>query len=186
MEGRVVAMAHWRRLGAVGTDRCTLSRAEHGWLLTGQATWQENGAEVSLLYSVRCEPDWATLSADITGERAGAPVELRIQSGPEGWLLNDVPQPDTVGCVDLDLSFTPATNLLPLRRLAPDGTAPVPVRAAWLVPSLDRLQPLEQSYTPCEDGAITYASANFQARLEVHPSGFVTHYPGLWEGWVDG
>lgn len=182
MAGHVVAMAHWRRLDRPGTDRCTLDRAAHGWLLSGQATWQEDGKDSALLYTVRCDPDWVTLSADITGEHAGAPVALRIASGPDGWRLNDVPQPGLEGCTDIDLSFTPATNLLPLRRL----TAPAPLRAAWLVPTLDRLAPLEQSYTPCEDGAIAYASPNFQARLEVHPSGFVTHYPGLWDGWVDG
>lgn len=184
MSGRVLAMAHWRRLDGEGTDRCTLARAEHGWLLTGQATWQEAGAAASLLYTVRCDPDWLTLSADITGERAGRPVELRIQSGPEGWAMNGVAQPETAGCTDIDLSFTPATNLLPLRRLAPEVA--VPVRTAWLVPDLDRLALLEQSYAPQEDGSIAYASANFEAQLQVHPSGFVTRYPGLWEGWVDG
>ncbi|MGD9866255.1 MAG: putative glycolipid-binding domain-containing protein, partial [Pseudodonghicola sp.] len=158
-------------------------RAEQGWLLTGQASWTEAGAEVSLLYGVRCDPDWATLSADITGECGGVPVALRIQSGPEGWRLNDVLQPAVAGCLDLDLSFTPATNLLPLRRLAPEGTAQV--RAAWLVPALDRLELLEQRYTPCGAGAVDYASDIFRARLGLHPSGFVTHYPGLWEGWVD-
>lgn len=186
MSGRVLAMAHWRRLDGAGTDRCTLARAEHGWLLSGQANWQQDGAEVSLLYSVRCAPDWATLSADITGERGGAEVALRILSGSDGWRLNDAIQPEVAGCVDLDLSFTPATNLLPLRRLAADGAGPVRVRAAWLVPSLDRLASLDQSYCPCADGTIAYASENFQAGLTVHPSGFVTKYPGLWDGWVDG
>ncbi|TDK51076.1 putative glycolipid-binding domain-containing protein [Antarcticimicrobium luteum] len=184
MPGRALAMAHWRRLDGEGTDRCTLARAENGWLLTGQVHWQEGGEESSLLYTVRCGPDWATLSADIAGERAGAPVALRILSGPQGWRMNGVEQPGTAGCTDIDLSFTPATNLLPLRRLMPEG--PVPVRAAWLVPGLDRLAPLEQSYCPQEDGSVAYTSANFEARLEVHPSGFVTRYPGLWEGWVDG
>lgn len=182
MPGHVVAMAHWRRLDRPGTDRCTLDRAEHGWLLSGQATWQEHGAETTLLYTVRCDPEWRTLSADITGDLAGAAVALRITSGPDGWRLNGVPQPEVAGCTDIDLSFTPATNLLPLRR----QSAPAPLRAAWLVPSLDRLAPLEQSYTPCGDGTIAYASPNFQARLAVHPSGFVTRYPGLWDGWVDG
>ena len=185
MAGGVVAMAHWRRLDGVGTDRCTLARAEHGWLLTGQANWQEVGAEAALIYTVRCWPDWATLSADITGERGGAPVELRILRDPEGWRLNEVAQPDVAGCADIDLSFTPATNLMPLRRLAPGQDRPLPVRAAWLVPALDRLAPLEQSYRPCGAGTVAYASANFRAKLDVHPTGFVTHYPGLWDGWVD-
>jgi len=185
MPGRTVAMAHWRRLDGDGTDRCTLSRADQGWLLTGQADWREAGVEHSVLYTVRCGLDWATLSADITGERGGEVVELRIQAGPEGWRLNDVPQPAVAGCVDIDLCFTPATNMLPLMRLSAGAEGLSRLRAAWLVPGFDRLECLDQSYAPCGQGAVDYASANMQARLEVHPSGFVTRYPGLWDGWVD-
>ena len=179
-----VARAHWRRLDRDGTDRCTLAAVEHGWILTGQAVWQEAG-EVALSYAVRCDPDWRTLSADIAGHRAGRDVALRIVRTPEGWVMNDVPQPGLGDCGDIDLSFTPATNLMPLRRL-PTGIDPQPVRAAWLVPGLDRLQLLDQSYARTDDdGQISYSSPGFAARLAMHPSGFVTSYPGLWDGWVD-
>lgn len=186
MPARVLAMAHWRRLDGEGTDRCTLAQAGHGWLLTGQAHWQDGDVETSLLYTVRCDPEWMTRSADITGERAGAPVSLRILSGPAGWTMNGVAQPEAAGGTDIDLSFTPATNLLPLRRRLPDGAAALPVRAAWLGPDLDCLTRLEQSYAPQADGSVIYATPRFAAQLAVHPSGFVTRYPGLWDGWVDG
>ena len=48
---------------------------------------------------------------------------------PHGdWKLNDVPVPELAHCVDLDLGFTPATNLMQLRRLQPDSTARRPMR----------------------------------------------------------
>lgn len=181
----IAAMAHWRRLDGAGTDRCTLARADHGWLLTGRAVWLEDEMETALTYAVRCDPDWRSLSADVTGTRGGAEIGLRIAQAGDAWLLNDVPQPDLGGCIDLDLSFTPATNLLPLRRLPLDAGDPCPVGAAWLVPGLDRLERLDQTYARAYDGAVNYASPGFSARLTVHPSGFVTVYPGLWDGWVD-
>jgi uncharacterized protein len=183
-QSSTIAMAHWRRTDQDGTDRCTLSRVDHGWMLTGQAIWHEQGP-VSLNYVVRCDEDWHTFSADVAGTRSGQKVALRLLKGSQGWTLNDTLQPDTAACADIDLSFTPATNLLPLRRLTFENATPKPVRAAWLVPDLDRIQPLDQTYARSEDGAFTYASANFTAQLEIHPSGFVTRYPGLWEGWVD-
>ncbi|MFV0514066.1 MAG: putative glycolipid-binding domain-containing protein [Jhaorihella sp.] len=178
------AMAHWRRLDRQGTDRCTLGRTDQGWMLTGQAVWREDG-EVALTYAVRCNRHWHTLSADITGTHAGREIGLRILRTPEGWQMNDTSQPDVADCTDIDLSFTPATNLLALRRLALDGPAPQPVSAAWLPPDLARLRRLDQTYARVGDGRIDYASPGFSARLSVHDSGFVTQYPGLWEGWVD-
>ncbi|MCB1340371.1 MAG: putative glycolipid-binding domain-containing protein [Pseudooceanicola sp.] len=181
-----VCTAHWRRLDGEGTDRCTLGAADHGWLLSGQAVWREAGVETSLSYAVRCDPAWASLSADIAGHQGGKPIALRLLRTGPGWTLNGALQPGTQGCVDLDLSFTPATNLLPLRRLSIDGPVPVQVTAAWLVPDLDRMEPLPQTYSRLDEGDFAYTSPGFTSRLTVHPSGFVTHYAGLWEGWVDG
>ncbi|MFT4959266.1 MAG: hypothetical protein ACI92Z_000339 [Paracoccaceae bacterium] len=183
-QGGIIAMAHWRRLDRVGTDRCTLSRGDHGSIMTGQAIWQDNDA-TSLDYVVCCDEEWRTLSADIVGTCADQPVALRLARGPQGWTLNETLQPGTAHFTDIDLSFTPATNFLPLRRLTFGKAMPIQVHSAWLVPDLCQIQRLDQTYTRLAAGAFTYASANFTAELETHPSGFVTRYPGLWEGWVD-
>lgn len=180
-----VCTAHWRRIDGEGTDRCTLGSAEHGWLLSGQAAWREEEVETELSYAVRCDREWRSLSADIAGRRGEEEIALRLLRGEEGWTLNGVLQPETGGCVDLDLCFTPATNLLPIRRLVPDGPVPVPVVAAWLVPSLDAMRPLAQSYTRIDEDDYAYDSTGYSTRLRVHPTGFVTQYSGLWEGWVD-
>lgn len=183
-QSNTIAMAHWRRLDQDGTDRCTLSRVDHGWILTGQAVWRDKG-EVSLSYVVRCDANWRTSSADVAGIFAGQPVALRLARTSHGWTLNETLQPGTEICTDVDLSFTPATNLLPLRRLTFGDVKPLSVNAAWLVPELDQIKRLDQTYTRLDDRKFTYASANATARLETHPSGFVTQYPGLWDGWVD-
>lgn len=180
----VQAVAHWRRMDREGTDRCTLARAAHGWILSGQAKWNQDGP-VTLNYVVRCDENWNSLSADITGTRAGARIALRVGQGSRGWSLNGRPQNGTLGCRDIDLCFTPATNLLPLRRLDMTGGEPVTARAVWLVPELDRLQRLDQTYARLDDGSFAYASPGFAADLTVDRNGFVTRYPGLWEGWVD-
>ncbi|MFC4671491.1 putative glycolipid-binding domain-containing protein [Seohaeicola nanhaiensis] len=181
-----VCTAHWRRIDGEGTDRCVLAKVDGGWLLSGQAHWRENETEAQLTYAVRCDPAWQSLSADVAGRRGSDEIALRLLRDSGGWTLNGVAQPDTQTCTDIDLSFTPATNLLPLRRLVLDGPVPVPVTAAWLVPDLDAIRPLPQHYTRLDGDTYAYDSPGFTSRLTAHPSGFVTEYAGLWEGWVDG
>ncbi|MWB76524.1 hypothetical protein GLS40_00645 [Pseudooceanicola sp. 216_PA32_1] len=186
MTGATLATAHWRRLGGEGTDRCTLAQVDNGWILAGQALWREDEVDCRLTYAVRCDPDWRSLSADVTGRCGKTAVRLRIAASGDGWALNDVAQPGTEGLLDIDLGFTPATNLLPVQRLAGRGgvqQAP----AAWLVPGLDRLDRLEQTYDRQGAGKVGYTapSVGYEDILRLHPSGFVTFYPGLWEGWVD-
>ncbi|MCE8544253.1 putative glycolipid-binding domain-containing protein [Ruegeria pomeroyi] len=186
MSGReAVATAHWRRLDGEGSDRCTLSRVAQGWIMVGHAHWRDEGCDTTLSYDIRCAPDWRSLSADVAGERGGRPLSIRIEATPLGWRMDDVLQPGTEDCTDLDLSFTPATNLMPIRRLGAFAGDELRVAAAWLMPDLDCVARLDQIYTRLPDGRVHYASAGFAAELDLHGSGFATQYPGLWQGWVD-
>ncbi len=186
MTGRTaIATAHWRRLDMQGTDRCTLSRLEHGWMLVGQAIWHDGGRDGCLNYDVRCDPDWNSLSADVAGDVGGQKLSLRLHRSDEGWHLNGEPQGDTAICVDLDLGFTPATKLLPLRRLDLRSGQSAFVSAAYLEQDIDAVSRLDQVYTKGADDLVRYSSPQFDAQLTVHPTGFITHYPDFWEGWVD-
>ncbi|WP_252946162.1 putative glycolipid-binding domain-containing protein [Oceanicola sp. 502str15] len=182
--GKIHAIARWHRLDMAGDDTCRLVEEPDGWMLCGHARYETGGTRAALDYIVRCTPTWESRSADITGLIDGQDVAWRLLRTDAGWQLGESPAalPD---CLDIDLAFTPATNLLPLRRLAFDETQAV--AAAWFREDEDsgRLDRLDQRYTPRGAGRFTYASPGFEAELEVHPSGFVTRYPGLWEGTVD-
>jgi hypothetical protein len=97
--------------------------------------------------------------------------------------MNGVDQLDVAGCTDLDLAFSPATNLLPIRRLSiPIGNT-TEVRAAWLgFPEFD-LALLEQSYHRIDASRYRYESmeGTFSTELQVGSHGFIFRYPGLWE-----
>ncbi len=86
-------------------------------------------------------------------------------------------------CIDLDLNFSPSTNLLPIRRLGLAIGQAAEVKAAWLrFPSFE-LELLPQRYRRLDETRYRYESAGgqFVADLQVNPSGFATDYPGLWQ-----
>ena len=120
----------------------------------------------------------------MTGWMDSTPVELVIAANASReWTINGQACPQVAGCDDVDLSFTPATNLLPIRRLALGIGARAAVRSAWLrVPELT-LQPLDQVYARISDTQYHYESdhGTFTATLDVSPAGLVTRYSGLWE-----
>jgi hypothetical protein len=99
------------------------------------------------------------------------------------WLVNGVPKPAVEGCVDLDLNFSPSTNLLPIRRLNLEIGEQAEVKAAWLrFPSFD-LEPLAQGYERLGEFRYRYSSpgGDFVTDLTVNRVGFVMVYPQLWE-----
>lgn len=172
---RPVARIAWRRLDGAGQDACDVHAVTEGWVLTGRAEIDH----AVLDYQVRCDAGWLTLGASVRGTDAGAPVSLDIARGPGGWTLNDRPVPGLSRATDIDLAFTPATNLMPVRRLK-DGA--MEVRAAWLRWPQRDLVPLDQTYTRRASGIVAYCAVQtgYETTLTVNPDGFVAHYPGLW------
>lgn len=187
MTGHAVATARWRALDREGQDTCRLYRADHGWMLVGHARFRGGDGFTALDYVVRCDAEWHSISADVAGIQEGLEVNLRITRENQTWFLNEVAQPQVSGATDVDLSFTPATNLMPLRRLLASDQASEVSRAAWLrYPQADLL-PLDQTYGRtgvAGDFSYKAQQTGNASRLHIGESGFVTRYPGLWEGEV--
>lgn len=179
-EGRVL----WRRLDRAGHEAACLRREGDGWRLEGSAALLHEGKPCGLAYHVLCDAAWRTRSCRVTGWLGERSVDVDIAvDGDQRWTLNGEACPDVDGCIDVDLNFSPSTNLLPIRRLALAIGASAPVRAAWLRFPSFRLELLEQVYRRTGETAYRYESAGgaFTADLEVDAAGFVTRYPGLAE-----
>ena len=88
---------------------------------------------------------------------AGVEIMLSVDSSGR-WRLNGVEQPQVDGCIDVDLNFSPSTNLLPIRRVGLAVGERASVRAAWLRFPEFTLEPLEQIYERVGETAWRYES----------------------------
>jgi uncharacterized protein len=180
----LVATMLWERLDVPGHDACRLERRNGSWEIRGHAIFEHESKPCSLSYSTTCGVDWRTDRATVTGWLGSELLDLDIRRTGADWSLNDLPQPQVSGCIDLDLGFSPATNLIAIRRLELDIGEQSPAPAAYLsFPEL-RLDLLEQHYRRTGDRAYAYSAPAFSYSevLEVSEVGFVVNYPGLWEG----
>jgi hypothetical protein len=175
--------ALWRRLDLPGHEIATLDELDRGWKLSDTALFSCEQVPTRLDYAVVCDSAWRTSSAQISGAIGSRRVNLTVSVDTERkWYLNGVESGAVEGCLDIDLGFSPSTNLLPIRRLALAVGEEATVRAAWLpFPSLD-FATLAQVYR--REGETTYryesGGGAFVRMLDVNAVGFVTSYPGLW------
>jgi hypothetical protein len=171
----------WRRLDRIGCESARLLTLGEFFRLEGTAVFLEAESPCRLDYSVICDRDWTTLRGEVSGWVGGEEVEIRIERDADGrFRLNGNERPEVEGCADLDLNFSPSTNLLPIRRLGLQVGEEGGVTAAWLrFPSFD-LVPLAQTYRRLGPSTYFYASeGGFTAELEVNASGLVVSYPGF-------
>lgn len=174
----------WRRLDVPGHDACRLERNDVGWELHGMAIFRQGGTSVGLAYHVASDLAWRTHQGRVRGWLGAQSVEFNIARSTKGtWTLNGAAVSGLESCIDLDLGFTPATNLLPLRRLALAEGQTTDVPAAWLDVMSGTLERLLQRYERRAEDTYWYEvrSVDYAALLEVSPSGFIRNYPGLWE-----
>jgi hypothetical protein len=172
----------WRRLDRPGHEAARLSRMGGGWNLSGTAVMAHEGQPCRLDYSIVCDSGWRTSGATIEGWVGSETIRFEITAGSSGaWRMNGSNRPEVEGALDLDLNFSPSTNLLPIRRLDLAVGEEARVRAAWLRFPSFALEPLEQSYRRVAESRYRYESAGgrFVADLEVNAAGFVTLYPGF-------
>lgn len=173
----------WRRLDQPGHESAKLIFQNSCWQLNGTAVFANKQQSCRLDYLVVCDPAWQTLSGKVAGWVGNELIEIELAVDSERhWRLNGTECPQVTGCTDLDLNFSPSTNLLPIRRLNLAIGQEAQVRAAWLRFPSFTLEPLEQNYRRLNATTYRYESAGgkFVAELQANAAGFVTHYPNFW------
>jgi uncharacterized protein len=173
----------WRRIDAPGHEVARLSRAGTKRFLQGTAVFAHDGEPCRVDYAVVCDDRWRTRRVVVEGRVGRRSIATRIAADGAGrWTKYGDAVPAVDGCLDVDLSFTPATNSLPIRRLRLARGRPAAVRVAWVsFPELT-LEPLDQVYRRLDAARVRYESngGRFVRTLRVDSSGLVTSYPGLW------
>jgi uncharacterized protein len=173
----------WRRLDAPGHDACRLLRTGSGWRLEGVAVFRRR-VLAALAYSVDCDASWRTRGGRVRGWSGARSVDLVIRTrGASGFEMNGRIVRGLEACDDLDFGFSPATNLIALRRIRLRVGERREVRSARLDEAVTKLQRLDQWYERTSPAGYRYEAPRFgySTTLVVGRSGFVSDYPPLWK-----
>ena len=169
----------WRPAEGDGLEHLDLRETEDGILVRSVVTGHFEKLAFGASYEVRLTPDWRFLSLSLH-RTDGRSLTLAAE-GSGLWTMNGSPAPHFDGCIDIDLSASPFTNSLPIRRARFDIGVPQRFRMVWI--PLDTLDPLidEQIYTKLGPGRFRYQSGDgtFTADLSVDDDGLIIDYPAL-------
>ena len=171
-------VARWCAWDGSGLDECRFTIGPSGVELKGEVA-AEPGDRPWCRYAVSCDASWRTraVSVDLADGR-----RLRLLAdGAGAWTRDGQPMPELAGAVDVDLSGTPATNILPIRRLGLGIGDRARIAVAYVdLPAL-AVRPEGQRYTRLAEARYHFESAahGFARDIEVDGDGLVVSYPGL-------
>lgn len=176
--------AIWRRLDIIALEYFEFRERADAIGLSGTIVMVDGVVPLRAEYQIRCDRSWVTRSVRVALTRGAESRELNLVTDEHHrWWNEGEELAQVAGCVDIDISITPSTNTLPIRRLAPRPGESRDVIAAWVrFPELT-VEPLPQRYVRTEEGRYRYASrgGDFTADIDVDDVGIVLRYPPLWE-----
>lgn len=177
----------WRALDAEGLERLRLTETEAG--VVAESTIlraDEAGGSFQLAYRLECDAGWRVRRVEL--ELIGAPAgRVILHSDGEGRWTDGAARElrDFAGCLDVDISATPLTNTLPLRRkgLGLGQTAEIEV-VYVLVPEMTAARS-RQRYTRTAADTFLFEELGlfrgFAAEIETDGHFFVRSYPHLFK-----
>ena len=169
----------WQPLEWFGLEHCHLSETADGISVRSSLIGEREGFAFGAFYEIQLTSDWTFRS--LTLRRHDGRV-LRVTSNGEGdWKIDGQRAPGLEDCVDIDISGSPLTNTLPIRRASFVTGEPQSFDMAWI--PLDTLEPFRdgQIYTRLDDTRFRYQAADrsFTEVLTVDEYGLVVDYPTL-------
>jgi hypothetical protein len=175
--------AIWQATTWPGLEHCRV-RVDTGGVEVDGLVIALDTRPIRLHYRIRCDPNWTVRRLDIAEADSG--TELAFVSDGAGHWADDAGRalPELDGCVDVDLTATPFTNTLPIRRLDLwPGEARDLQMLYVLVPEM-QVRATQQRYTclaRSETGGLyRYESGSFAVDLPIDADGIVIDYPGYW------
>jgi hypothetical protein len=170
----------WVDGSGTGVERSRVTFTDYSCSVDGRIDGPAHDPFV-LEYAVSCDEDWRTRYVFAAEAGGGQRLEL-LASGRGHWTDGDgEPLPGLRGVLDVDISVTPFTNTLAIRRLdlrlgESAETTVAFVSAPELAVGTDR-----QRYTRLGPRTYLFESldAGFEREITVDADGLVLDYPGL-------
>lgn len=174
----------WHASDGIGAEYLFLDETGDGIVADSMVFASRDAGPSRAGYRVEMTPSWNVQRVSLSVANAGEEVRsLDLASDGAGhWRDEDGnPLPEFDECLDIDISATPFTNTLPIRRLALRPGQVELIRVLYIhVPTLET-SVWEQRYSGLEPGLVRYESVggDFQRDLRVDDDGLVIEYPGL-------
>jgi len=179
--------ARWQDWSGEGLEHLVFGEDRDGVRADSFVIGQADGPPFAATYHVFCDTKWRTRVVDVVLRRDNpwqrsslylvANGEGRWEQEPSGEHL-----PQLNGAIDIDITATPFTNTLPIRRLGLKAGQSADIMVAYIdIPSLT-VTADPQRYTclePMRRYRFESQGGDFVREIEVDEHGLVVLYPGL-------
>jgi len=172
-------LLRWTALVSPGAEELVLQTGDGVMTADSVVEGGRAGPAVRVTYHLELDPAWQVRRVSVT--TGDEQVTLHRDTSGTWRDGNGVLVPALTGCTDVDISVTPFTNTLPIRRLQLAEGESAEIRVAYIQLPGPAIRPVRQRYTNLGGGRYRYEAleSGFTAEITVDADGLVVEYPGL-------
>lgn len=163
-------------------ERCRFGRTRDGRRITGTTLLSFDDGPHEIRYTVITDEAWRPLTVGAHVEAPRGDFRMTLAADGEGsWSSSDEPLIELFGAIDIDLTWTPATITLALRRLdlaVGERAQSAAARVEFPEHEIDRVR---ITYERLDEYRYRIESGVHDTTVELDADGVVTSYPGRWQ-----
>jgi uncharacterized protein len=172
----------WSNQAGTGLEHFYLQSSEHEITADGLVIGLEENAAFRIRYQISCDLQWQVREVVVTSLDENEQTIRFVSDGLGHW-TNEAGShmPELDGCLDVDITATPFTNTLPIRRLSLTSGESAEIKVVYFVIPEMQVRVDPQRYTCLGVGKYKFESldSGFTAVITVDADGLVEDYPEL-------
>ncbi|MBM3601693.1 MAG: hypothetical protein FJX35_26165 [Alphaproteobacteria bacterium] len=174
-------IARWQEWAGTGLQHLVLTQDAERIVADAIAIVSDEGARFTAHFVVTCDARWRTREVEVELFGEGRRIDL-ASDGDGNWRDGaGVKLPALAGAIDVDITITPYTNTLPIRRLGLGPGQSAELKVCYIEPPALTVRISPQRYTCLTPTRYRYESLDtgFMRDIEIDGDGLVTIYPDL-------
>jgi uncharacterized protein len=176
-------VARWQNWSGESIEHLALTEATEGVWAEAVIIGKENDNAFAAQYTIACDTEWRVRKVNLS--LIGNDREVKLASdGLGNWSDQSGALPKLKGAIDIDISATPFTNTLPIRRLKLQTGQSANILVVYIqLPEL-HISIDSQRYTCLETNHLyrfESLDGDFVRNIETADNGLVVTYPGLFQ-----
>jgi uncharacterized protein len=187
----------WSTWAGPGLEHLYLLQQQEGIVADGLILGVQEQVPFRVRYEIHCDSQWRLRAVHLS-LLSRSSQSLHLLTDGEGFWTTESGEtiPLLKGCLNVDISATPFTNTLPIRRLALQPSSSATLSMVYIAVPQMQVEVTQQRYTCLEVApsggryrfeSLTNGLSSFTAELPVDRDGLVLDYPelfrrvGTWE-----
>lgn len=163
-------------------ENCLIDVSATGSKITSTIIGYYDNKIYKVTYRILTNQSWETIFIEINSQFSNENRTIQFEGDGKGnWTIAGMKNNFLTGCIDVDISLTPFTNTLPIRRLELKENQTAEINVIYCDILNHQIKPAPQRYTRLSGTAYLYQNVvdDFEAVIQVDESGLVVDYPSL-------